>query len=78
MKGSEINEYICDFEDLIRKARRTHNDKATVQLFQQGLNQKLHRAIWEQIHPCPKTLDQWITGVRKQQNAWLNFNTVFG
>ena len=78
MKGSEINKYICDFKDLIRKAWRIHNDKVTVQLFQQGLNQKLHRAIWEQIHPRPETLDQWITGAREQQNAWLNFNTVFG
>ena len=78
MKGAKINEYICNFEDLIRKARRMHNNKATVQLFWQGLNQKLHKAIWEQIHPHPETLDQWITRAREQQNAWLNFNTVFG
>jgi Retrotransposon gag protein len=66
IKGSKINKYICDFEDLIRKARRTRNNKAMVQLFRQGLNQKLHKAIWEQVHLRPKTLDQWITGAREQ------------
>jgi hypothetical protein len=62
MKDGEgqLNNYIAEFETLLRKACWECDTQGAVDLFKQGLKLNLHRAILcHKNLPC--TLNQWIT-----------------
>jgi hypothetical protein len=65
MKDGEgqLDNYIAEFETLLRKAHWERNTQGAVDLFKQGLKLNLHRRILRR-KTLPQTLDEWIHAAR--------------
>jgi hypothetical protein len=65
MKDSEgqLNNYIAEFETLLRKACWEHNTQGAINLFKQGLKLNLHHRILCR-ETLLQTLDEWIQATR--------------
>jgi hypothetical protein len=55
----QLNNYITEFETLLRKVHWEHNMQGAVDLFKQGLKLNLHHGILR-CKTLPQTLDEWI------------------
>jgi hypothetical protein len=59
----QLDNYIAEFETLLRKARWERNTQGAVDLFKQGLKLNLHHRILR-CETLPQTLDEWIHAAR--------------
>jgi hypothetical protein len=79
MKDSEgqLDNYIAEFETLLRKARWEHNTQGAIDLFKQGLKLNLHHGIL--CHETLlQTLDKWIRATRLEAERMALVKATLG
>jgi hypothetical protein len=65
MKEDQIDEYIDTFEVLLAKAGWKQNDRGSIDLFFNGLSQKVQSKILSIYAILPITIDDWQTAARQ-------------
>jgi hypothetical protein len=65
MDGDQIDEYIATFEVLLARAGWQRNDKGSIDLFFNGLSNKVQRKILSIYAILPVTIDDWQAAARQ-------------
>jgi hypothetical protein len=69
MKGDTIDDYIVEFENLLKIAGRDRHDLGSMDYFKQELPTSLHcDLLW--LRPLPATLDDWQWQARSKVEIW--------
>ena len=77
MKGKTIDEYIAKFNHLAAKAGWERDARGTLEMFKQGLELGLHRAIFRR-ETIPRTIDQWQQAARDEKERFRLIQASLG
>jgi hypothetical protein len=78
MEGDQIDEYIATFEVLLAKAGWRRNDKGSIDLFFNGLSQKVQSKILSIYAILPVTIDDWQAAARQVVQRYRLMNVKIG
>jgi Retrotransposon gag protein len=75
--NGQLDNYITEFETLLRKAHWERNMQGAVDLFKQGLKLNLHHGILRH-ETLPQTLDEWIRTARLEAERMALVKATLG
>ena len=69
MKGSDVDQYIVDFEELAFQAEMDLDEPTTMRMFSNGLPKILSDACLD--YDNPETFEEWIRSAQNRQTIYL-------
>ena len=76
MKDGKIDDYIAQFEQLVRHAGYNINAEQTLKYFTKGLPRALYETMYQ--HDDPRNYEEWRESALKRQQKWIHMQTVRG
>ena len=76
MKGSDVDQYIVDFEELAFQAEMDLDEPTTMRMFSNGLPKILSDACLD--HDNPETFEEWIRSAQNRQTIYLKKQAIRG
>ena len=71
MTGGDLDQYMVEFNQLLITARYTPNEMGTINLYKNGLQAALRKAIIDNYQTKPTTLEGWQQAAQDWQLCWL-------
>jgi hypothetical protein len=78
MNGGDLDGYIAAFERLMWEAGWDRDAKGSIDLFRNGLCQRLHRAILKKVQPRPATATGWQIAARNEYAIEVEIRAFYG
>jgi hypothetical protein len=76
MKDGDVDGYTAHFEQLCRLGNYDVNDEAVIDMYRRGLYPKLQVNIIQNERPF--TYQEWVWGVQRQQQIYLQVRSILG